>query len=104
VIAGKAVQSCDVSLAAVAGESITTLEGIGSIDKLHPLQRAFLEEQAAQCGYCTSGIIMTAYALLANNPHPTETEIRAALDGNICRCGTHARIVRAIQKAAAASA
>jgi nicotinate dehydrogenase subunit A len=103
VISGKAVQSCDISVAAVAGQAITTIEGIGSIDRMHALQRAFVEEQAAQCGYCTSGIIMTAYALLAGNPQPTETEIRAALDGNICRCGTHSRIVRAIQKAAGAA-
>ena len=102
VIEGKAVQSCDISLAAVAGKRITTIEGIGSADRLHALQAAFLEEQAAQCGYCTSGIIMTAYALLAANAHPTEAEICAALDGNICRCGTHARILRAIKKAAAA--
>jgi nicotinate dehydrogenase subunit A len=102
VIEGKPVQSCDISLAAVAGKRITTIEGIGSADRLHALQAAFLEEQAAQCGYCTSGIIMTAYALLAANAHPTEAEICAALDGNICRCGTHARILRAIKKAAAA--
>jgi nicotinate dehydrogenase subunit A len=102
VIDGKAVQSCDISLSAVAGKRVTTLEGIGSIDKLHSLQRAFIEEQAAQCGYCTGGIIMTAYALLATNAHPGEAEIRAALDGNICRCGTHARILRAIKKVAAA--
>ena len=102
VIEGKAVQSCDISLAAVAGKRITTIEGIGSADRLHALQAAFLEDQAAQCGYCTSGIIMTAYALLAANAHPTEAEICAALDGNICRCGTHARILRAIKKAAAA--
>jgi len=102
VIEGKAVQSCDISLAAVAGKRITTIEGIGSADRLHALQASFLEEQAAQCGYCTSGIIMTAYALLAANAHPTEAEICAALDGNICRCGTHARILRAIKKAAAA--
>ena len=102
VIESKAVQSCDISLAAVAGKRITTIEGIGSADRLHALQAAFLEEQAAQCGYCTSGIIMTAYALLAANAHPTEAEICAALDGNICRCGTHARILRAIKKAAAA--
>jgi nicotinate dehydrogenase subunit A len=100
VIDGKAVQSCDVSLSAVAGKRITTLEGIGNLDKPHALQRAFIEEQAAQCGYCTSGIIMTAYALLEENPHPTDREIRAALDGNICRCGTHVRILRAIKKAA----
>jgi nicotinate dehydrogenase subunit A len=103
VIGGKPVQSCDISLAAVAGQAITTIEGIGSIDKMHALQRAFVEEQAAQCGYCSSGIIMTAYALLAVNAHPTETEIRAALDAHICRCGTHSRIVRAIQKAAGAA-
>ena len=102
VIEGKAVQSCDISLAAVAGKRITTIEGIGSADRLHALQAAFLEEQAAQCGYCTSGIIMSAYALLAANAHPTEAEICATLDGNICRCGTHARILRAIKKAAAA--
>ncbi len=102
VIDGKAVQSCDISVSAVAGKRITTLEGIGSIDKLHALQRAFIEEQAAQCGYCTGGIIMTAYALLATNAHPGDAEIRAALDGNICRCGTHARVLRAIKKAAAA--
>ena len=102
VIEGKAVQSCDIPLAAVAGRRITTIEGIGSADRLHALQAAFLEEQAAQCGYCTSGIIMTAYALLAANAHPTEAEICAALDGNICRCGTHARVLRAIKKAAAA--
>ena len=103
VIDGKAVQSCDISLAAVAGKRITTIEGIGSIEKMHALQRAFVEEQAAQCGYCTSGIIMTAYALFERNAHPSETEIREALDGNICRCGTHARILRAITKAAGAT-
>ena len=102
VIDGKAVQSCDISLAAAAGKRITTIEGIGSIEEMHALQRAFVEEQAAQCGYCTSGIIMTAYALLARSAQPSETEIRVALDGNICRCGTHARILRAIQRAAGA--
>lgn len=99
VIDGKAVQSCDISLAAVAGKRITTIEGIGGIGNMHALQRAFVAEQAAQCGYCTSGIIMTAYALLARNAHPSETEIREALDGNLCRCGTHVRILRAIQRA-----
>ena len=101
VIDGKAVQSCDISLTAVVGKSITTIEGIGSIEKMHALQNAFIAEQAAQCGYCTSGIIMTAYALLARNAHPSETEIRTALDGNLCRCGTHGRVVRAVQRAAA---
>ncbi len=103
VIDGKAVQSCDISLAAVAGKGITTLEGIGSLEKMHALQSAFVAEQAAQCGYCTSGIIMTAYALLERNAHPSDAEICAALDGNICRCGTHARILRAIKKAAEAA-
>ena len=100
VIDGKAVQSCDISLSAVAGKQITTIEGIGGIGRMHALQQAFVAEQAAQCGYCTSGIIMTAYALLARNAHPSEAEIGAALDGNICRCGAHARILRAIRKAA----
>jgi len=95
MIDGKAVQSCDIPLAAVVGKCITTIEGIGDAGKLHPLQSAFLAEQAAQCGYCTSGVIMTAYTLLARNPHPSEAEIRDALDGNLCRCGTHARILRA---------
>lgn len=102
VIDGKAVQSCDVSLAAVAGKRITTIEGIGAVEKLHPLQSAFIAEQAGQCGYCASGIIMTAYALFARNPHPNDTEIRDALAGNLCRCGTHGRILRAIKRAAGA--
>lgn len=101
VIDGKAVQSCDISLAAVAGKRITTIEGISSGGKMHPLQSAFVHEQAAQCGYCTSGVIMTAYALLMHDPHPSETKVRSALDGNICRCGTHARILRAVAKASA---
>jgi nicotinate dehydrogenase subunit A len=103
VIDGNAVQSCDVPLSAVAGKQITTLEGIGTIDNPHPLQSAFLAEQAAQCGYCTAGIVMAAYALLARNPHPGDAEIRAALDGNLCRCGTHARVLRAIKCATGAA-
>ena len=101
VIDGKAVQSCDIPLAAAAGKPITTIEGLGTVEKLHALQSAFIAEQAAQCGYCASGIIMSAYALLARNPRPTDDEIAAALDGNLCRCGTHARILRAIKRAAA---
>jgi aerobic-type carbon monoxide dehydrogenase small subunit (CoxS/CutS family) len=100
VIDGKAVQSCDVPLSAVADKAITTIEGIGSTERPHVLQQAFLAEQAAQCGYCTTGIIMSAYALLARAPRPTEAEIRAALAGNLCRCGTHARVLRAIKRAA----
>lgn len=103
VIDGKAMQSCDVPLAAAAGKRITTIEGIGGVGKLHPLQSAFLAEQAAQCGYCTSGIIMTAYALLAHNPQPSEAEVCAALAGNLCRCGTHARVLRAIKRATGAT-
>jgi nicotinate dehydrogenase subunit A len=106
-IDGKAVQSCDISLTAAAGKRITTIEGIGgsgSMDQMHALQSAFIAEQAAQCGYCTSGIIMTAYALLARNAQPSEAEIRKALDGNICRCGTHVRVLRAIRRAAGEAA
>src|SRR5450755_3456834 len=85
VIDGKSVQSCDISLAAAAGKRITTIEGIGGNGKLHALQSAFIAEQAAQCGYCTTGLIMTAYALLARNARPSEMEMREALDGNLCR-------------------
>jgi nicotinate dehydrogenase subunit A len=99
VIDGKAVQSCDVPVSAVAGKSITTIEGIGTPEKPHPLQRAFIKEQAAQCGYCVSGIIMSAKALLDENPAPSDSQIRVALAGNLCRCGTHTRILRAIRSA-----
>ena len=98
---GKAVHSCSVPLSAVKGP-VTTLEGLGTADKPHPVQRAFVEEQAAQCGYCTNGMVMTAAAFLAANPKPTESDIRAALDGNLCRCGTHMRILRAVRRAAGA--
>jgi nicotinate dehydrogenase subunit A len=100
IVDGKAVQSCDVPVSAVVGKAITTIEGIGRDGRLHPLQQAFIEEQAAQCGYCASGIIMTAKALLDANPRPTDAEIRAALTRNLCRCGTHLRILRAIRRAA----
>jgi nicotinate dehydrogenase subunit A len=103
IIDGKAVQSCDVPLSAVAGLSITTIEGIGAPDRLHPLQQAFIREQAAQCGYCATGIIMSAKALLDANPTPTDAQIRAALAGNLCRCGTHIRMLRAIRSVAGAS-
>jgi len=103
IIDGKAVQSCDVPLSAVAGLSITTIEGIGAPDRLHPLQQAFIREQAAQCGYCASGIIMSAKALLDANPSPTDAQIRAALARNLCRCGTHIRMLRAIRSVAGAS-
>ena len=100
IIDGKPVQSCDVPLSAVAGKSITTIEGIGSDAHPHPLQRAFVEEQAAQCGYCATGIIMSAKALLDVNASPSDAELKAALSKNLCRCGTHQRILRAVKRAA----
>jgi nicotinate dehydrogenase subunit A len=100
MIDGRAVASCDTPLWSAVGKDIVTIEGLGSEGRLHPLQQAFIDEQAAQCGYCASGIMMSAAALLANNPAPSETEIRTALDKNLCRCGTHNRIVRAVQRAA----
>ena len=99
LVDGKPVQSCDFPLSAAAGKSITTVEGLAADGRLHPLQQAFIAEQAAQCGYCVTGIIMTAKALLDANPHPTDAEIRAALKGNLCRCGTHQRILKAIRRA-----
>jgi nicotinate dehydrogenase subunit A len=102
LIDGNAVQSCDTPLWSAARRAITTVEGLGSAVNLHPLQRAFLDEQAAQCGYCVSGILMSAAALLARNRDPSDAEIAAALDRNLCRCGTHVRILRAIRRAAAA--
>jgi nicotinate dehydrogenase subunit A len=97
---GVAVRSCIMPVSAVAGKDITTLEGLGTPEKLHPLQQAFIAEQAAQCGYCINGMIMQAASLLRKNPHPSVSQITAALAGNLCRCGTHLRIVRAIQRAA----
>jgi nicotinate dehydrogenase subunit A len=99
LIDGKAVPSCTLSIAQAQGKSITTLEGLGSASKPHPIQAAFVKEQVPQCGYCTSGIIISAAALLAGKPKPTEAEVRAALDGNLCRCGTHTRVVRAVMAA-----
>ncbi len=104
LVDGRAVQSCDAPLWSVAGKRVTTIEGLGCAARPHPLQQAILDEQAAQCGYCVNGILMSAAALIAENGQPTEAEIRAKLDRNLCRCGTHARIVRAIQRAAKAIA
>ena len=101
LIDGKPVKSCGCGIASVAGRSVTTVEGLGTPEKPHPLQQAFLEEQAGQCGYCLSGILISAKALLDNNPSPSRAEIARALDDNLCRCGTHNRILRAVEKAAA---
>ena len=100
LIDGAAEKSCAKPVWSVAGKTVTTIEGLGTKEKPHPLQQAFLDEQAGQCGYCLSGIIVSAKALLDKNPTPTRAEIAAALDGNICRCGSHNRILRAIEKAA----
>jgi nicotinate dehydrogenase subunit A len=100
LIDGKATPSCVTPVSAVAASEITTIEGLGTIAKPHPLQTAFIEEQAAQCGYCTNGMIMAAKELLDRNPRPTEADVRTALATNLCRCGTHNRIIRAVLRAA----
>jgi nicotinate dehydrogenase subunit A len=100
LIDGQAVAACDTPLWAAAGKDITTVEGLGTPEAPHPLQRAFIAEQAMQCGYCISGILISAAALLRRNPNPGEAEVRAALDRNLCRCGAHNRIVRAVLRAA----
>jgi len=101
LIDGAPEKSCGKPLWTVAGKAVITVEGLGTRDHPHPLQQAFIDEQAGQCGYCLSGILISAKALLDRNPSPTRAEAAAALDGNICRCGTHNRILRAILKAAA---
>ena len=103
-VGNDAVRSCVTPVSAVAGKPVTTLEGLGTEAKPHPLQRAFIDEQAAQCGYCINGMIMTAAAFLKQNPKPREQQIRVALDGNLCRCGTHMRILRAVRRAAGGAA
>ena len=100
LIDGRPTRSCVTVMSSLGAKSVTTLEGLGSKDRLHPLQKAFIEEQAAQCGYCTNGMIMTAKALLDKSPRPTEAQIKKALAANLCRCGTHNRVVRAIQRVA----
>jgi nicotinate dehydrogenase subunit A len=100
LIDGKPTRSCVTPVISVGAKSVTTLEGLGSKDKLHPLQKAFIEEQAAQCGFCTNGMIMAAKGLLDKTPKPSDAQIRKALAANFCRCGTHNRIVRAVQRAA----
>jgi nicotinate dehydrogenase subunit A len=100
LVDGHAVAACDTPLWAAAGKDVVTVEGLGTAEKPHPLQRAFIAEQAMQCGYCISGILIAAAALLRRNPDPSDAEVRAALDRNLCRCGAHNRIVRAVLRAA----
>jgi nicotinate dehydrogenase subunit A len=104
IVGAEAVRTCVFPLSAVGDAPVLTLEGLGTVDRPHPLQMAFIAEQAAQCGYCINGMVMTAKALLDRNPRPTRAEIRQALAGNLCRCGTHLRIVRAIESAAKGAA
>ena len=101
LVDGTPEKTCTRPVWSVAGKAITTIEGLGTPAQPHPLQQAFLDEQAGQCGYCLSGILISAKALLDRNPSPSRAEIALALDGNICRCGTHNRIIRAVEKAAA---
>jgi nicotinate dehydrogenase subunit A len=100
MVDGRAMASCDMPMWSIADKDVVTLEGLGSAEQPHPLQRAFITEQAMQCGYCVSGILISAAALLKGNPSPTEAEVRTALDRNLCRCGSHNRMVRAVLRAA----
>jgi len=100
IMDGRAVLSCVIPVSRAVGRKIVTLEGLGSLEKPHPLQRAFIEEQAAQCGYCINGMIMKSKELLDRSPDPSEQEIRQALASNLCRCGTHTNIIRAVRRAA----
>ena len=103
LINGAVVRACVMPIAHLSPNEITTLEGLGTFDKLHPLQKAFIDEQATQCGYCASGMIIAAADLLKRNLQPTEAQVRAGLAGHLCRCGTHNRIVRAVMRAAQAN-
>ena len=99
LVDGKAARSCTLPVGAMAGHAVTTLEGLGSEDNLHPVQQAFIDEQGAQCGYCLNGMIIRTVALLAVNPRPSEVEIREALRFNLCRCGTHVEILASVRRA-----
>jgi nicotinate dehydrogenase subunit A len=99
ILDGEAVRSCQLPVASAVGKKITTIEGLGTIDRPHPVQKAFIDEQAAQCGYCINGMVMAATALLQRKPTAGDAEVRQALAGNLCRCGTHARILRAVARA-----
>jgi len=103
MVDGKATRSCVTPIGSLANAEITTIEGLGTAEKPHPLQQAFIDEQAAQCGYCINGMIMQAKELLDRKPHPTETDVRQALADNLCRCGTHNRIIAAVVRAGAQS-
>ena len=99
LVDGKPVRSCVTEIGSLGQSEVATLEGLGTVAQPHPLQQVFMAEQAAQCGYCINGMIMSAKALLDQNPHPTETQVREGLSVNLCRCGTHGRIIRAVLKA-----
>lgn len=101
---GRAVRSCVTPARSVQGRDVTTIEGLGSPERPDALQAAFIAEQATQCGYCTAGLVMTARAFLAQHPRPSELEVRQALAGNLCRCGSHVRVIRAVMRAVAAMA
>jgi nicotinate dehydrogenase subunit A len=101
LVDGKAARSCVLPVGAMAGHAVTTLEGLGIADAPHPVQRAFIEEQGAQCGYCLNGMILRTVALLAVNPHPSDGDIREALRFNLCRCGTHVEILASVHRAVA---
>jgi nicotinate dehydrogenase subunit A len=103
LVDGRATRSCVTPISAVGQSEVTTIEGLGTIEKPHPLQQAFIDEQAAQCGYCINGMVMAAKELLDRKPRPSEGEVREALAGNLCRCGTHNRIVRAVLRASQAN-
>ena len=98
ILKGQAIRSCITPVCSVAGAEVTTLEGIGTVEKPHPIQKAFIDEQAMQCGFCVNGVIMTAKAFLDRNPRATDTQIQQAMSGVLCRCGTHVRMMRAIQR------
>jgi len=99
IMNGNAIRSCVTVVSTVKNQPVTTLEGLGSIKKMHKIQQAFVDEQAVQCGYCINGMIMTSKALLDKNPKPSDSQVKEALAGNLCRCGTHTRILRAVKRA-----
>jgi nicotinate dehydrogenase subunit A len=101
IVGGRLARTCSIALRDVGGDQVTTLEGLGTVDKPHPLQKSFINEQAAQCGYCSNGMIMAAKVLLDRNRNPSEEDIKNALEDQLCRCGVHNRVVRAVRRAAA---